>query len=159
MTKARVISIHYTLTDDKGAVLDSSQGSEPLQYLEGAGNIIPGLERSVGLMNVGDKKKVTIAAKDAYGEKRDDMVIEVPRSQFPSDMTPKVGDRFRGGADDHAPVFTVLKVADDKITLDGNHPLAGQDLHFEVEVTEMRAATADEMSHGHAHGPGGHHHH
>ncbi len=159
MAANRVVSIHYTLTDDKGAVIDSSRGSEPLQYLEGAGNIIPGLEKEVAKMATGDKKKVKIPAADAYGEKRADMVLDVPRSQFPADMSPKVGDRFRGGPDDHSPIFTVLAVEDDKVKLDGNHPLAGQDLNFDVEVTEMRAATADEISHGHAHGPDGHHHH
>lgn len=158
MSNPRVVSIHYTLTDNKGTELDSSRGGEPLQYLEGAGNIIPGLEREVQAMKVGDKKKVKVPAKEAYGEKRDDMVIEVPRTQFPSDLKIAVGDRFRGGADHHAPMFTVLSVEADKVKLDGNHPLAGQELNFDVEVTEARAATSEEVSHGHAHGPGGHHH-
>ena len=158
MSNVRVVSIHYTLTDDKGDEIDSSRGGEPLQYLEGAGNIIPGLEREVGQMKVGDKKKVKIPAKDAYGEKRDDMVIDVPRSQFPSDMALKIGDRFRGGNDGHAPMFTVMAVEGDKVKLDGNHPLAGQNLNFDVEVTEAREASKDEVAHGHAHGPGGHHH-
>lgn len=158
MSKHRVVSIHYTLTDDQGAVIDSSRGSDPLQYLEGAGNIIPGLEKEVREMKLGEKKNVKIPAAEAYGEKRQDMVIEVPRSQFPADMSPKVGDRFRGGAEAHAPVFSVIGVSDDKITLDGNHPLAGKDLAFEVEVTEIRDATLEELSHGHVHGPGGHHH-
>jgi FKBP-type peptidyl-prolyl cis-trans isomerase SlyD len=139
-------------------VLDSSRGSEPLQFLEGAGNIIPGLESEVSKMATGEKKNVKVDAKNAYGEKREDMVIEVPRTQFPPDVKLKVGDRFRGGAEAHAPIFTVMAVADDKIKLDGNHPLAGKDLTFEVEVTEIRAATEDEMSHGHAHGPHGHSH-
>ena len=154
----RVISIHYTLTDEKGAVIDSSRGSEPLQYLEGAGNIIPGLEQEVSQMRIGDKKNVTIPASQAYGEKREDLLLEVPRSQFPESITLKVGDRFRGGNEAHAPVFTVMALEGDKVTLDGNHPLAGKDLNFEVEVTEMRAATEEEISHGHAHGPHGHHH-
>ncbi len=158
-SQARVVSIHYTLTNDQGAELDSSRGGEPLQYLEGAGNIIPGLERELAQMKTGDKKKVKVPAKDAYGEKRDDMTIDVPRAQLPADMEIKVGDRFRGGADAHAPMFTVIAVEGDKVKLDGNHPLAGQDLHFDVEVTETREATAEEVSHGHAHGPGGHHHH
>lgn len=158
MSSVRVVSIHYTLTDDKGAEIDSSRGGEPLQYLEGAGNIIPGLEKEVSQMSTGDKKKVKIPAKDAYGEKREDMVIDVPRTQFPKDMALKVGDRFRGGADDHSPMFTVIGIEGESVKLDGNHPLAGQNLNFDVEVTEARAATKDEMSHGHAHGPGGHHH-
>lgn len=158
MPKARVVSLHYTLTDDKGVVIDSSRGAEPLQYLEGAGNIIPGLEKEVRLLAAGDKKNIHVPAAEAYGEKRQDMLVEVPRSQLPQDASPKVGDRFRGGPDAHAPVFTVTEVHDDKVTLDGNHPLAGQNLHFEVEVTETREATEEEVSHGHAHGPHGHHH-
>jgi FKBP-type peptidyl-prolyl cis-trans isomerase SlyD len=126
--------------------------------LEGAGNIIPGLEKEVSRMATGDKKSVKVPAADAYGETRDDMVMEVPLSQFPQDVKLKVGDRFRGGSDNHAPIFTVKALSGDKVTLDGNHPLAGKDLTFEVEVTEIRDATAEEMSHGHVHGPHGHHH-
>jgi len=158
MPKARVISIHYTLTNDKGAVLDSSRDSEPMAYLEGAGNIIPGLEKEVASMAQGDKRDVKIPAAEAYGERREDMVLQVPRTQFPADVAPKVGDRFRGGPEPHAPAFTVTSVEGDSITLDGNHPLAGQTLFFEVEVTEIRDATEEELSHGHVHGPGGHHH-
>jgi FKBP-type peptidyl-prolyl cis-trans isomerase SlyD len=158
MKEARVVTMHYTLTDESGTVLDSSRGGEPLQYLEGAGNIIPGLEREVASMKAGDKKSVNVKAKEAYGEKRDDLVVEVARKQFPADVSLKVGDRFRGGEDHHAPVFTVIAVNGDQITLDGNHPLAGKDLNFDVEVTEVRQATEEEMGHGHVHGPGGHHH-
>ncbi len=155
----RVVTIHYTLTDNDGTVLDSSSGGEPLTYLEGAQNIIPGLEKELSSAKTGDKKKVKVPAKEAYGEKRDDLVMQVARSQFPADMKLKVGDRFRAGGDHHSPVFTVIAEEGEKVTLDGNHPLAGKELNFEVEVTEVRAATQDEMEHGHAHGPGGHHHH
>ncbi len=158
MTKARVVTIHYTLTDSTGSVLDSSRGGEPLQYLEGASNIIPGLERELTNSQIGEKKQVKVAAKDAYGEKRDDMILQVPRSQFPADVNLKVGDRFRGGESHHSPIFTVISLEGDQITLDGNHPLAGKDLSFEVEVTQVRAATEEELSHGHVHGEGGHHH-
>lgn len=158
MSKARVVSIHYTLTDEAGAVIDSSRGGEPLVYLEGAGNIIPGLEKELNSAKAGDKKNVKVAAAEAYGEKRDDMVIQVPRTQFPKDVNLKVGDRFRSGGDHHSPVFTVVSLQDDSITLDGNHPLAGKDLSFEVEVTQTRPASDEELSHGHVHGEGGHHH-
>jgi FKBP-type peptidyl-prolyl cis-trans isomerase SlyD len=158
MSKARVVSIHYTLTDDGGEVLDSSRGGEPLTYLEGASNIIPGLEKELLSAKTGDKKNVKVAAGDAYGEKREDMIVQVPRTQFPPDIQMKVGDRFRSGADHHSPIFTVVALEADKITLDGNHPLAGKALSFDVEVTDVRAATDDEVAHGHAHGPGGHHH-
>ncbi|MGZ3694813.1 MAG: FKBP-type peptidyl-prolyl cis-trans isomerase, partial [Bdellovibrionota bacterium] len=105
MSKARVVTIHYTLKDDQGTVIDSSQGGEPLQYLEGAGNIIPGLEKQLSTAAVGDKKKVTVSAGEGYGEMREDLVLEVDRKQFPADVNLKVGDRFRGGQDDHSPVF------------------------------------------------------
>lgn len=158
MSNARVVTIHYTLKDGKGTVLDSSQGGEPLMYLEGAGNIIPGLEKQLQSAKVGDKKSVTVAAAEGYGEQRQDLVLSVDRKQFPADVNLKVGDRFRGGNDHHSPVFTVTALEGDQVKIDGNHPLAGQDLHFDVEVTEIRAATDDEVSHGHAHGPNGHHH-
>jgi FKBP-type peptidyl-prolyl cis-trans isomerase SlyD len=157
--KHRVVSIHYTLTDDTGTVLDSSQGAEPLQYLEGAGNIIPGLEKEVSSMTVGQKKKVVVSAKEGYGEKQSELVIQVPRAQFPADLKLKVGDRFRTSSDHHSPVFTVISTEGEQVTLDGNHPLAGKTLNFDVEVTEARDATLEEISHGHVHGPGGHHHH
>jgi FKBP-type peptidyl-prolyl cis-trans isomerase SlyD len=159
MNKPRVVTIHYTLTDDGGEVLDSSREGEPFSYLEGAGNIIPGLEKELKDAKAGDKKSVKVAAKDAYGEKREDMIVQVPRSQFPADVKLKVGDRFRSGDDHHSPIFTVIAAQDDQITLDGNHPLAGKDLDFDVEVTHVRQATDEEVSHGHAHDGDGHHHH
>jgi FKBP-type peptidyl-prolyl cis-trans isomerase SlyD len=160
MSKARVVSMHYTLTDETGAVLDSSrEGGEPLSYLEGAGNIIPGLEKELLSMKAGDKKVVNVAAKEAYGEKRDDMIAKVPMTQFGPDAGKlKVGDRFQSGPGHHSPIFTVVSIEGDQVTLDGNHPLAGKDLKFDVEVTHVRDATTEEVSHGHAHGEGGHHH-
>ncbi len=158
MAAIRVVSIHYTLTDDKGVELDSSRGAEPLQYLEGADNIIPGLEKAVAKLALGDKKTITIPAAEAYGEKNPDMVLEVPRSQFPADVKLKVGDRFQGGPAADSPVFEVMALIGDKVSIDGNHPLAGQALTFAVEVMEMRPATAEEKDHGHAHGAHGHHH-
>jgi FKBP-type peptidyl-prolyl cis-trans isomerase SlyD len=125
--------------------------------MEGVGNIIPGLEKELKSMNTGDKKKVKVPAKEAYGEKRSDLVLQVPKSQFPADVTLKVGDRFKAGPDDHSPIFVVLNIGEE-ITLDGNHPLAGKDLNFDVEITEARAATKEELDHGHAHGGDGHHH-
>ncbi len=159
MSMPRVVSMHYTLTDDAGEILDSSrEGGEPLLYLEGAGNIIPGLEKALLALKAGDKTKVKVPAVDAYGEKRDDMVTKVPVSQFGQGMAPKVGDRFQSGPGHHSPIFTVVGVEGDQITLDGNHPLAGKDLTFDVEITSVRSATKEEVSHGHAHGEGGHHH-
>ena len=153
----KVISFHYTLTDSAGKTLDSSAGGEPLAFLEGVGQIIPGLEDHLKKMKVGDKKHVTVKAKDGYGEKDPKNVIEVPLDQMPSRGI-KVGDRFRAGQENHSPVVTVVKVTETHVTLDGNHPLAGMDLTFDVEIVELREATEDELAHGHVHGSGGHAH-
>jgi FKBP-type peptidyl-prolyl cis-trans isomerase SlyD len=154
---SKVISFHYTLTDGTGKTLDSSAGGEPLTFLQGVGQIIPGLEAHLSAMKVGDKKNVTVPAKDAYGAKDPGNVVEMPLDKMPARGI-KVGDRFRAGEGQLAPVVTVTKVTDTHATLDGNHPLAGMDLTFAVEVTEIRDATEEELSHGHAHGVGGHHH-
>ena len=153
----KVISFHYTLTDSAGKTLDSSAGSEPLTFLEGAGQIISGLESYLRAMKVGDKKNITVPAKNAYGEKDPGNVVELTRDKLPS-RTVKVGDRFRAGNTPNAPVVTVTKVTDTHVTLDGNHPLAGMDLTFDVEVTAVRDATSEELDHGHVHGAGGPHH-
>ncbi len=153
----KVISFHYTLTDKAGKTLDSSAGSEPLTFMTGVGQIVPGLESHLVSMKTGDKKTVTVPAKDAYGPKDPANVAEIPLEKLPARQV-KVGDQFRAGDGGHAPVVTVTKVTGTHATLDGNHPLAGEDLTFAVEITEVRDATKDEMAHGHAHGPGGHHH-
>jgi FKBP-type peptidyl-prolyl cis-trans isomerase SlyD len=153
----KVISFHYTLTDSTGKTLDSSAGGEPLTFLEGAGQIIPGLETHLRAMKVGDKKNVTVEATQAYGAKDPDNVVEVSLDKMPTRGV-KVGDRFRAGNAPNAPVVTVTRVTGTHVTLDGNHPLAGMDLTFDVEVTAIRDATPEELEHGHAHGAGGHHH-
>jgi FKBP-type peptidyl-prolyl cis-trans isomerase SlyD len=154
---ARVISFHYTLTDPDGQQLDSSQGGDPLSYLEGRGQMIPGLEAELGKLNQGDKSQFSVAAKDAYGEHNSEHVIDVPRDKVPTEEI-KVGDQFRAGEEEHAPLVTVTAVGDESVTLDGNHPLAGMDLTFDVEITEIREATEEEVAHDHVHGPGGHQH-
>lgn len=157
---ARVVSFHYTLKDKDGKVLDSSQGNEPMTYLEGSGQIIPGLEEALKAAQSGDKKHVPVKAAEAYGEHDKSLVFDVPRTQFPPGEQIEVGMKFRAGsADEPSPVFTVMNLTDSHISVDGNHPLAGQDLFFDVEVTDVRDATLEEIKHGHAHGPGGHHHH
>lgn len=153
----KIISFHYTLTDASGKTLDSSAGSDPLTFLEGVGQIIPGLESELRGMKVGEKKHVVVKARDAYGDKDPGNVMEVPLEKMPT-RSIKAGDRFRAGRDAHSPVVTAAKVTETHVTLDGNHPLAGMDLTFDVELTEVRDATEDELSHGHAHGPGGHTH-
>ncbi len=153
----RVVSFHYQLTDSKGRPIDSSEGQEPLTYMEGAKQIIAGLEKALVGMGVGGKKTVTVPASEAYGDHLDGLVVKVPRAELHAPDL-KVGDQFRGGAESHSPVFVVTQIAGEEVTLDGNHPLAGQDLTFNVEIAGVRAATEEEMRHGHAHGDGGHSH-
>lgn len=155
----KVISFHYTLTDSAGKTLDTSAGGDPFSFMEGVSQIIPGLEREVLDLAAGTKKKIAVAAADAYGLKNDSLVVTVPKSQLPSGGAEiAIGDRFKGGQEDHAPIFTVTRVTESDVTLDGNHPLAGVDLVFDIEITDVRAATEEEIAHGHAHGPHGHHH-
>ncbi len=154
-----VASIHYTLTDGEGKVIDTSEGQEPLAYLHGAGNIIPGLERALLGKAVGDKFNVSIPASEAYGVRDDSMVQELPSNMFSGIDKIEVGMEFHAETEHGLQVVTVTKVEGDNVTIDGNHPLAGVDLTFDVEVAEIRAASAEELEHGHAHGAGGHHHH
>jgi FKBP-type peptidyl-prolyl cis-trans isomerase SlyD len=154
ISKNKVASIHYTLRDDEGTIIDSSDGREPLLYLHGAGNLIPGMEEGLEGKSKGEKLNLKIEPEKGYGEKDENLIQEVPRSAF-GDQEVKPGMRFstnQGGA------VTVTDVGLTSITVDGNHPLAGVPLNFAVEVIEVRNATEDELTHGHVHGPGGHHH-
>jgi len=155
----RVIGFHYTLTDKTGTVLDSSIGDEPLYFLENTQQIIPGLEKVIALMNVGDKRKIEVKAPDAYGDVNPELVVKVQRTQFPPGAELKVGEQFQVNNDAHSPVFTIMEVDTAEVTVDGNHPMAGKDLFFDVEIVGMREATKEEEGHGHAHGEHGHGHH
>lgn len=148
------VSIHYTLTDDKGQELDSSVNSEPLEYLHGKGNIIPGLESSLSGKSVGDKFTVRIEAENAYGERHDEMVQVIPRSMFEGVDQLEVGMQFHADVSSGPGVVTIIDIEGDNITIDGNHPLAGEALTFDVEVTNIREASNDELEHGHIHGEG-----
>ena len=158
IAKNKVVSINYTLTDDAHNAIDSSDGTEPLTYLHGSNNIIPGLENALTGKSVGDKLKVTVAPEDGYGEREEDMVQVVPRDRFEPDAELEVGMQFQTPTDDSVSVVTITKVDADSVTVDANHPLAGLTLLFSVEVVEVRDASAEELSHGHVHGAGGHHH-
>ena len=154
-----VVSIHYTLTNDAGETLDTSDGREPLVYLHGAQNIIPGLESELTGKSVGDSFDVTIQPEEAYGSVNPELVQTVPHSAFEGVEKVEPGMQFQARGDDgETQVITVTEVADSGVTVDGNHPLAGQVLNFSVRVEEIRAATEEEIEHGHVHGPGGHHH-
>lgn len=159
IAKDRVVSMDYTLTGPGGNVLDSSQGREPLVYLQGAGNIIPGLERELEGKSPGDQIKVTVAAKDAYGERDDRMMQSVPREMFKGVADIQPGMQFQAnGPNGEQRMVRVAKVEPDKVVVDVNHPLAGMALTFDVKVVDVRDATAEEKSHGHPHGAGGHQH-
>ncbi|WP_139852376.1 FKBP-type peptidyl-prolyl cis-trans isomerase [Acinetobacter pullicarnis] len=152
-----VVSFHYTLTNAEGETLDQSQG-EPLAYLHGAGNIIPGLEKALEGKNLGDKFTVNVSAADGYGEYNPDLVQEVPAQMFQGVDNIEAGMQFQAQTDDGVQIVTVKAIEGENIIVDANFPLAGQDLTFEVEIVEIRDASAEELEHGHVHGAGGHHH-
>jgi len=154
----QVIGFNYTLKDGENNLIDTSEGRAPLLFLVGSGHIIPGLEQELVNMNVGDKKNVEVKAKDAYGDVVEDLKITVKKSQFNEDQEIKVGDQFQVSNEANAPIFTVTGIESDDVFIDGNHPMAGKDLFFDVEITEKREATEEEVQHGHAHGEGGHQH-
>jgi len=154
-----VVSIHYTLTDDAGETLDSSAGGEPLAYLHGKGNLIRGLEDALTGKQAGDKLQVTVAPANGYGEYDKALIQNVPRRSFKGVGNVQVGMQFQVQSPQGARMVTVTRVAGDMVTVDGNHPLAGKNLNFDVEITEVRTASEEELAHGHVHGPGGHHHH
>lgn len=154
----KVVAIDYTLKDDSGQVLDTSEGREPLSYLHGKGGIIPGLERELDGKEAGDELQVAVAPADAYGERNEALRQQVAREQFQGVDNLAPGMQFRVKTDGDPLVVTVTEVADEVVTIDGNHPLAGVNLNFAVTVRDVREATTEEITHGHVHGPGGHAH-
>ncbi len=158
IAKDAVVTIDYTLTDEEGTVLDSSEGHEPLAYIHGVGNIIPGLERALEGRSAGDSLKVSVQPEDGYGERNDALTQVVPRERFELDDEIAVGMQFHTPTSGGMQVVTVVAVEGDEVTVDANHPLAGVTLNFDVTVAEVRPATPEELSHGHVHGPGGHDH-
>lgn len=152
-----VASFNYTLTNDAGEVLDTSNGREPLAYLHGAGNIVPGLEKAMEGKSAGDSFKVAVDPAEGYGERHDALVQVVPREAFQGVDDIQPGMQFQAQSNQGVMSVTVTKIEDGQVTVDGNHPLAGETLHFDIEVTEVREATAEELEHGHAHGAGGAH--
>jgi len=156
MTK--VIGFHYTLKNDAGEILDSSEGRDPMLYLAGSGNILPALDEAISSLAAGEKKSVTLAAKDGYGEVNPAFKMNVKLAQFPTGTDVKPGLQFKINNEPGSPMFRVINVLGEEVFIDGNHPLAGVNLNFDIEITESRDATADELAHGHAHGAGGHHH-
>jgi FKBP-type peptidyl-prolyl cis-trans isomerase SlyD len=157
ISKHKVVTMDYTLTDDQGTVIDSSQGRDPLAYIQGVGNIIPGLEQALEGKTSGEALSVTISPEDAYGERDETLLRAVPRNLFDVDDL-QVGMQFQTQSEAGMEIVTIVGVTDDDVTIDANHPLAGVTLNFDVTVVDVRDATEDELSHGHVHGPGGHEH-
>ncbi|GAB2582986.1 FKBP-type peptidyl-prolyl cis-trans isomerase [Spirosoma areae] len=153
ITKDKVAAIHYTLRDSNGNIVDSSEGRDPLYYLHGANNLIPGMEEGLEGRTKGDQLKLDVAPEKGYGRHDPDLVEEVPLRAF-GGAAVEVGMQFETN---EGQVITVTNVGPETVTVDANHPLADQNLHFDVEVIDVRDATSDELAHGHVHGPGGHH--
>ncbi len=158
ITADRVVTIHYTLKDDSGAVLDSSSGGEPLAYIQGHGNLVSGLEKALEGKPDGTTLAVVVPAAEGYGARDEGLIQRVPKRSLQGAGDVKKGMQFQARTDDGMRVFTVTAIVGDMVTLDGNHPLADQTLHFDVEVVGVREATREELEHGHVHGAGGHHH-
>jgi FKBP-type peptidyl-prolyl cis-trans isomerase SlyD len=153
-----VVSFHYTLTGKDGQVIDSSEGNQPLTYLHGVGQIVPGLENALLGKLAGDKMDVEVSAEEGYGEHHDFMVQQVPREAFQGVDDIEPGMQFQAQTPQGAMTVTVTAADETTVTVDGNHPLAGQPLFFAVEIVSVRDASEEEVTHGHVHGEGGHHH-
>lgn len=161
ITKNKVALIHYTLKDDNGSVLDSSEGKDPLAYIQGIGNLIPGLEEKLEGKVSGDRIETSISPEKGYGLRSEENVHVVSLASFQPDGEEQlqVGMQVRVETNQGVALADVAKIEGENVTLDLNHPLAGETLHFNVEVMDVRDATKEELDHGHAHGPGGYHHH
>lgn len=154
-----VVSLSYTLKNAEGEELDSAGAGNPLEYLHGRGQIVPGLEKAIDGLIIGSTKDVVVPPEEGYGEHVPQLKIKTEMSMFPKDVEVKIGMQFTADlGDGKHQNFTVEKIEGNEVFIDGNHPLAGQTLHFAIEVLGIREATQEEIQHGHAHGPGGHHH-
>ncbi len=152
----QVVSMDYTLRVD-GEVIDSSEGTSPLQFIQGSGNIIPGLEQEIYGMSLGDSKNIIVQPEDGYGTLDPDAFIDVPRPEFPANIPMEIGTEIQVTDEDGTPMNARIdRVDDDNVTLDFNHPLAGKELHFDMKIVALRDATDEENDHGHVHD--GHHH-
>ncbi len=156
----KVVTMNFTLTDDDGNVLDSTDHGGPFSYLSGNNNILPKLEEEVNNMIIGTRKNIRLDAVDAYGQYNEQIVQVVGKDNFPEDFVLEVGMEYLASNPDGVQMpFTIINVEGEEVTIDFNHPLAGKNLNFDVELLDVRDATAEEIAHGHVHGPGGHHHH
>jgi FKBP-type peptidyl-prolyl cis-trans isomerase SlyD len=154
----KVVTLHYTLTDNEGRLIDKSDDGS-FAYLHGARNIIPGLEDALTGKTAGEELTVAVAPEDAYGARDDSMLQQVPKNMFEDTSQIAVGTQFHAqGPNGEMLVVTVMEVADEHVVVDGNHPLAGVELNFDVKIVDVRDASEEEVEHGHVHGPEGHQH-
>jgi FKBP-type peptidyl-prolyl cis-trans isomerase SlyD len=149
--KNKVVAIDYTLKDDNGQIIDTSEGREPLSYIQGIGNLIPGVENALEGKSSGERIEITVPPETGYGVRDDSLVLSIQREKFSEVEDLKEGLRFRMDTPDGPAVFTVVKVGDAEVIVDGNHPLAGMTLNFDVTVQSVREATSEELEHGHVH--------
>ncbi len=155
IAKNNVVVMHYAVSDGEGTLIDSSYEDKPMAIIQGTGYLIPGLDDALIDHKAGDKFEVAVTCEQAYGERHDDYVQDVPKDVLAGVEGLTLGTQLRASTDDGEQTVIVIDVQDDVITVDGNHPLAGLDLNFDVEIIEVRAATTDELKHGHVHGEGG----
>lgn len=149
-----VVTIHYKLSLEDGEVVDSSEADDPLEYLHGHGNIVPGLESQITGKKVGDQFNAKVAPEDAYGYHDPARIVQAPRGAFPTDVELEPGMQFQTEDEDGGPMLVMITaVGQEEVTIDTNHPLAGKALSFDIEVADIRAATAEELEHGHVHDP------
>ncbi|MCC5856407.1 MAG: peptidylprolyl isomerase [Idiomarina sp.] len=157
ISQDKAVTIHYAVKNPDGVTLDQSSEERPLAFIFGRGMLIPGLEKALEGKSAGDELNTVVPAAEAYGERHDGLIQTVPKQLFgEQEVTP--GMQFRASTDNGDQSVVVVEVTDTDVTVDGNHPLAGLDLTFDVTVIEVREATAEELDHGHVHGPGGHEH-
>ena len=149
--KNKVVEIDYTLKDDKGQLLDTSDGREPLSYIQGAGNLIPGVENALEGKSSGERVEVTVPPETGYGVRDDSLVLSVQGDKFSEVEDLQEGVRFRMETPDGPMIFTVIEIGDGEVLVDGNHPLAGMTLNFDITIQSVREATPEELDHGHVH--------
>jgi len=153
-----VVLFDFQLKDDDGQPIESSADGEPIAYLHGSGEVVPGLEAALEGREAGDSFQVTVSPEDGFGERSEELCQDISKEEFTDIDDLAVGMQFRVPTDDGETVVTVTEIGNDFVSIDGNHELAGCTLHFDVQIREVRAATPEEIEHGHAHGVGGHHH-
>ncbi len=158
ISKNAVVSIDYILTDGKGEVLDRSSKGKPLQFIHGSGHLIPGLEKALEGKGEGESFKASIPHPEAYGIRDESLMQKLPKEDFADIPDLSEGLELEAEGEDGVRIITVVGITDENVIVDGNHPLAGVDLNFDVTIVAIREATKDELGHGHVHGPGGHHH-